>query len=69
MKVGSEVEKKTDRHRRGQTGGEVRFLSGGIKAGYAGVSSDRIMDGMPDPFPAHTHPPRDAHAHTQCSAA
>lgn len=35
---------------------EAWFLSRGIKAGYVRVSSDRIKDGMPDPFSAHPHP-------------
>lgn len=54
--------------RRAERDGEGTVVSlQGIKAGYIRVSSDRIKDGMPDPFSACPHPPMDAHA--QCAAA
>lgn len=65
MKVGAIAKKKkmSRLDRLGGTdgrGGRDRgawFLSGGIKAGYAAVSSDRIIDGMPDPLPCLSAPP------------
>lgn len=54
-------QKESKKEAEGQTGREGE-IEKGIKAGYIQVSSDRIKDGMPDPFAARPHP-RWMHTH------